>query len=120
MLFNSSIAENIKYGREDATTEEVRAAALQANAAFVEELPEGFATQARPGPSHLQPASPPAAAMAAMPCASCTAADAASRRCACQLALTWQWRRLRLLGCPRCRSASLASSSAAGRSRGSR
>lgn len=45
VLFNTTIGENIKYGRQDATHEEVRAAALQANAGFVEILPEGFNTQ---------------------------------------------------------------------------
>ncbi|MBP5301072.1 MAG: ABC transporter ATP-binding protein [Victivallales bacterium] len=42
-LFNTTIAENIRYGRPEATDEEVRAAALQANALeFIEQFPEGF------------------------------------------------------------------------------
>lgn len=47
ILFNTTIGENIRYGREDATQEEVRSAALQANAGFVETLPEAFNTQVR-------------------------------------------------------------------------
>jgi ATP-binding cassette, subfamily B, bacterial MsbA len=44
-LFGDSIAENIRYGRLDATGEEVRAAALAANAkTFIEQLPEGMDT----------------------------------------------------------------------------
>ncbi len=42
-LFGDSIAENIRYGRLDATGEEVRAAAEAANAlSFIEQLPEGI------------------------------------------------------------------------------
>jgi ATP-binding cassette subfamily B protein len=45
VLFSTSIAENIRYGRADATDMEVRAAALAANAAdFIDELPEGYDT----------------------------------------------------------------------------
>jgi subfamily B ATP-binding cassette protein MsbA len=44
-LFNGSIAENIRYGRLDATLDEVRAAAAEANAdEFVAALPDGYAT----------------------------------------------------------------------------
>jgi subfamily B ATP-binding cassette protein MsbA len=44
-LFGDSIAENIRYGRLEATGEEVRAAALAANAmTFIEQLPEGLNT----------------------------------------------------------------------------
>jgi subfamily B ATP-binding cassette protein MsbA len=44
-LFGASIAENIRYGRLDASDDEVRAAARAANAlAFIEALPEGFGT----------------------------------------------------------------------------
>jgi len=44
-LFGDSIAENIRYGRLDATNEEVRAAAVAANAiSFIEQLPEGINT----------------------------------------------------------------------------
>ncbi len=42
-LFNTTIANNIRYGRPDATDEEVRRAAVEANALeFIEEFPEGF------------------------------------------------------------------------------
>lgn len=45
ILFATSIAENIRYGRPAATDEEVRAAARAANAeTFVEAFPEGFDT----------------------------------------------------------------------------
>jgi ABC-type transport system involved in cytochrome bd biosynthesis fused ATPase/permease subunit len=47
VLFNTTIGENIRYGRQDATFEEIRSAALQANAGFVETLPEGFNTEVR-------------------------------------------------------------------------
>jgi subfamily B ATP-binding cassette protein MsbA len=45
VLFGDSIAENIRYGRLDATNEEIRAAAVAANAlGFVEALPKGMDT----------------------------------------------------------------------------
>ena len=45
-LFGTSIGENIRYGRLDATEDEVRAAAEAANAAgFIEALPDGYATE---------------------------------------------------------------------------
>ncbi len=45
ILFAASIAENIRYGKPDATQDEVRAAALAANAIdFVDGFPEGFDT----------------------------------------------------------------------------
>ena len=45
VLFASSIAENIRYGRSDAGEDEVRAAARAANAeAFIDSFPEGFDT----------------------------------------------------------------------------
>ena len=44
-LFSGSAADNIRFGREDATDEEVRAAAAEAQAlSFIEALPEGFDT----------------------------------------------------------------------------
>lgn len=44
-LFSGSIAENIRYGRPDATDDEVRQAARLAGAEeFIEALPEGFST----------------------------------------------------------------------------
>ena len=45
ILFSTSIAENIRYGRPGASLEEVRAAARTANAAaFIEQFPEGYQT----------------------------------------------------------------------------
>ena len=45
ILFAGTIAENIAYGREDATREEIIAAAIQANAhEFIEKLPDGYDT----------------------------------------------------------------------------
>jgi ATP-binding cassette subfamily B protein len=45
VLFSSSVAENIRYGRPDASDAEVRAAADAASAlGFIEALPQGFAT----------------------------------------------------------------------------
>ncbi|MGA0545177.1 ABC transporter transmembrane domain-containing protein [Brevundimonas sp. VNH65] len=44
-LFSGSAADNIRFGREDASDEEVRAAADEAQAlGFIEALPEGFDT----------------------------------------------------------------------------
>lgn len=44
-LFNTSVMENIRLGREDASNEEVRKAAELANCMdFIERLPEGFDT----------------------------------------------------------------------------
>jgi len=46
-LFNRSIAENIRYGRPDATDEEVRRAAKAANIhEFIISLPDGYETMA--------------------------------------------------------------------------
>ena len=45
VLFTASVAENIRYGRPDATDAEVRGAAETASAlTFIEALPQGFAT----------------------------------------------------------------------------
>ncbi len=45
VLFGDSIAENIRYGRLDAGSDEIEAAAAAANAlGFIEELPKGMAT----------------------------------------------------------------------------
>ncbi len=45
ILFATTIADNIRYGRADATDEQVRAAARAANAeVFVDAFPEGFDT----------------------------------------------------------------------------
>lgn len=44
-LFSGTIADNIVYGRPDATEEEIREAARKANAAeFIEALPDGYHT----------------------------------------------------------------------------
>ncbi|WP_364145831.1 ABC transporter ATP-binding protein [Paenibacillus sp. LPE1-1-1.1] len=45
-LFSGTIRENIRYGRLDATDEEVEAAAVQANASsFIAKLPDGYDTE---------------------------------------------------------------------------
>jgi ATP-binding cassette, subfamily B, bacterial len=44
-LFHRSVMENIRYGRPDATDEEVLQAAIAARCEFIEALPEGFATR---------------------------------------------------------------------------
>lgn len=45
VLFSDTIAANIRYGRLDATPEEIQAAAKAANAdAFIEQLPDGYNT----------------------------------------------------------------------------
>jgi ATP-binding cassette, subfamily B, bacterial len=44
-LFQRSVMENIRYGRPDATDEEVLQAAVAARCEFIEALPEGFATR---------------------------------------------------------------------------
>ncbi len=45
LLFHRSIAENIAYGRPDASMDQIREAARQANALeFIERLPQGFNT----------------------------------------------------------------------------
>ena len=42
VLFDTTIAENIRYGREDASQEEIEAAASTANVHdFIMELPDG-------------------------------------------------------------------------------
>ena len=46
LLFSTTVMENIRYGRLDATDDEVIAAAKAANAdKFIRELPEGYQTQ---------------------------------------------------------------------------
>jgi ABC-type multidrug transport system fused ATPase/permease subunit len=46
ILFSASIADNIRYGRLDATLEEIEAAAQAAQAhEFISELPDGYATE---------------------------------------------------------------------------
>ena len=46
VLFSGSIADNIRYGRRDAGADEVKTAAMAAQAdAFIEEFPDGYATK---------------------------------------------------------------------------
>ena len=53
-LFSGSVEENIRYGRPEATMEEVRRAARLANALeFIEEMPQGFASQVGQGGGSL-------------------------------------------------------------------
>ncbi|MEM9382117.1 MAG: ABC transporter ATP-binding protein [Planctomycetota bacterium] len=53
-LFHASVAENIRYGRPDATHEEVVAAARAAHIHdFVESLPDGYATDVRDAGTRL-------------------------------------------------------------------
>ncbi len=50
VLFTGTVADNLRYGKPDATLDELRAAARDANAlAFVEALPAGFDTELGPG-----------------------------------------------------------------------
>lgn len=45
-LFNGTVLENLLYGRQDATMEEIEQAVRDANAAdFIRELPQGYATE---------------------------------------------------------------------------
>lgn len=50
LLFSGTVADNIRYGRPDASMEEVVAAAEAANARdFIERLPEGYNTKVGEG-----------------------------------------------------------------------
>ncbi|MBR2778801.1 MAG: ATP-binding cassette domain-containing protein, partial [Firmicutes bacterium] len=54
VLFNDTIGNNIRYGRRDATYEEVRAAAAAAMAdRFIEQLPDGYDTMLAEAGSNL-------------------------------------------------------------------
>ena len=54
LLFNVSIGENISYGKEDATMEEIEMAAKAANAYdFISELPDGYNTLVGEGGAQL-------------------------------------------------------------------
>ena len=54
VLFSGTVAENIRYGREDADDEAVRSAARHANAdEFIRHLPDGYDTQLAEGGSNL-------------------------------------------------------------------
>ncbi len=53
-LFTGTVRENIRYGKLDATDEEVKAAAKLANAdSFIEQLPEGYNTMLKDSGSGL-------------------------------------------------------------------
>ena len=54
VLFSGTIGDNIRYGRADATDEELRAAAEKAYAAeFIERLPDKYDTKLSEGGSNL-------------------------------------------------------------------
>ncbi len=53
LLFDDSIAENIRLGRPGASIEDIEAAAEAAAASFIRDLPEGFGTLVGPGGSRL-------------------------------------------------------------------
>ena len=54
VLFGGTVAENIAYGRQEATPGEIEAAARQANAHdFIRELPEGYDTVVGERGAHL-------------------------------------------------------------------
>ena len=54
VLFDTTIAENIRFGKEDATLEEIQEAAKSANAHdFISQLPKGYDTQAGEGGTQL-------------------------------------------------------------------
>ena len=54
VLFDTSIAENIALGKEDATVDEIEAAAKKANAhEFITSLPEGYNTQVGEGGTQM-------------------------------------------------------------------
>jgi ATP-binding cassette subfamily B protein len=53
-LFSGTVADNIRYGRLEATDEEIRAAAARVHAdAFIQALPEGYDTEVGEGGSRL-------------------------------------------------------------------
>ena len=46
MLFSGTIAENIAYGRDETTQDQIEAAAMAANAHnFIKAFPDGYQTQ---------------------------------------------------------------------------
>ena len=54
VLFDTTIAENIRFGKEDATLEEIQEAAKSANAHdFISSLPDGYDTKVGEGGSQL-------------------------------------------------------------------
>ncbi|ACL74965.1 ABC transporter ATP-binding protein [Ruminiclostridium cellulolyticum] len=53
-LFSGTIRENIAYGNQDATDEEIKKAAISANAhSFIKRLPKGYETELTEGGSNL-------------------------------------------------------------------
>ena len=53
LLFDDTVANNIRMGRPGATHAEIEAAALAAAAAFIHDLPMGFDTEVGPGGARL-------------------------------------------------------------------
>ncbi len=54
VLFDTTIAENIRLGREDATSEEIQEAAKKANAHdFITSLPQGYSTHVGEGGTQM-------------------------------------------------------------------
>ncbi len=53
LLFDDTVAVNVRVGRLDATEAEVEAAAYDAAAGFVADLPDGFETRVGPGGARL-------------------------------------------------------------------
>ena len=54
MLFSDTIEENIRYGRADATLDDIKKAAAFANAdEFIERLPDGYRTKLTEGGANL-------------------------------------------------------------------
>ena len=53
LLFDDTVAANIRMGRPGATDDEIEAAARAAAAEFIWTMPEGFATQVGPGGGRL-------------------------------------------------------------------
>ncbi|MCH5349214.1 MAG: ABC transporter ATP-binding protein [Oscillospiraceae bacterium] len=54
VLFSGTIEDNIRYGREDATLDEIKAAAAHAHAdEFIERLPEGYSSKLSEGGANL-------------------------------------------------------------------
>lgn len=54
VLFSGTIEDNIRYGREDATLDEIKTAAAHAHAdEFIERLPDGYASKLAEGGANL-------------------------------------------------------------------
>ena len=50
MLFSGTVASNIAYGNEQASMEQIEAAAREANCEFIWGLPKGFDTESSSHP----------------------------------------------------------------------